>query len=207
MYDNTPTYYYTTKYTYNKKGLLIRIEKTDDYEYDEHVIKIVYNKRGKVLQVKKVNNSDGTNVEITNYTYENELLTKVETTSAHYFFNQTDLNIPVEDIVNYDKYEQKDTYKIIGRTIFKYNAEKQLLSAETTEKGYSKAEGIRYEEHQRYVMHYERNKIIVNAFLPEKRQFVFTFDRYKNPIQIDSYVTDNHKWLHKQTLLNIKYKQ
>lgn len=160
MYDNSATHSYTSKYTYNKDENLIRIDHTDDYGYNNYVVKITYNKKGKVTHVKKLNNTDGTEVDITKYTYKNNLLTKVQTTSARYFFDQTTLKGEVEDIKNFDVYEDDDTFKTIHTTTFSYNAQQRLQKATIHRKGSSKAEGVRFNETETYELSYKTNQLM-----------------------------------------------
>lgn len=205
-YDVSATSIYKDYYTYDSNGRLMRIEHADDYNRDEYVLKIKYGKNGKMIHSKKVNNSDGTRVSLTNYVYKNGCLTEVYTTFAHYFFNQTELEIPVEDIASYDQYEVNDTYKSLSKTTFKYNAQNQITRVEKYAKGFSKSEGIFHEEHQVFQLKHLPNKLIVNASLPEKRRYEYQFDTLGNPIAIKSYVIkEQQEWLHKQTILKIDY--
>lgn len=202
--DNGAVEYLKEKYSYNSKNKLIRIGYSRDYS--NYVVKLTYNKQGKLQNYKMVNNSDGTQVEIIKYNYKNNLLIGVQKMAAHYFFNQTDIDIPVEDIKNYDKYEEDDTFKNVENIRFYYNDKNQLIKAVKHHKKFSEVEGIRFEQTQQFTLTYKPNKLIVNATLPEKKQYVYTFDAQQNPIEINCFSFKNDvKILEEQTQLKITY--
>lgn len=205
--DNGAVTYINKKFEYDKNNRLVKYYNISEYGTDDYVVKIRYTKDGKVKCTKKVDNSDGTIVEITDYNYKNDKLFTICKIYAHYFFNQTDLEIPVEDIVSYKKYETEDTYKKIEEIAFVYNIHKQLSKVIKYNKEFSKKDGVHSEKTQRFTLTHQPNKLIINVDLPQKKQYEYIFDAHQNPIEINGFeFVNNKKVLEEKTTLKIKYK-
>jgi len=203
-------------YVYNDNGKLIK--KNIDNGYGGENIEVAkFNANGQITTYKSFDTRDGLSVYEKVYIYNTlGLLTQVKEEEAYYSVpwyeieEETKKPIDVTDF-NYKKYLYDDS-QITEKTIdLKYNVNNQLVEVDQKYNVYSKDGSAYYDsaDYNNFNFHisYATNKLIVEARLPSKRVYEYTFDHQKNPINIKSYVgVGANKWLHKETILNISYK-
>jgi hypothetical protein len=202
-------------YIYNEMGQLVKTIKDNGYE-GENIEIGTYNSKGQIIEYKSFDTRDGLSVYVKAYIYNTlGLLIQVKEEEAYYHVpwyeieEETKNPIDVTDF-DYKKY-LNDNSQITEKTIdLKYNVNNQLVEVDQKYHVYSK-DGSAYFDPADYNnfnfnITYGVNTLIVEAVLPSKRMYEYTFDHKKNPINIKSYVvTDSGKWLHKETVLNIVY--
>ena len=205
-----------TSYLYDDKGRLIK--KIIDHDYDGENIEIAtYNSKGQIIEFKSFDTRDGLSVYEKHYTYNNlNLLIELKEEEAYYSIpwfeieEETKKPIVITQL-DYKKYLADDRQVFEKKIVFKYDINHQLIEANQSHNVYSKDGTAYYNPEDYYNFNYNisygKNKLYIDASLPSKRFYEYTFDDYKNPINIKSYVVNNSgKWLHKETVLNITYK-
>ena len=89
-----------------------------------------------------------------------------------------------------------------------FNDKRELIKVTETSKGFSKSEGINYENTNIFTLKHIPNQLTIHAELPEKRTYEYIFDESGNPKEINSYVIEtDHTWLHKKIILNVLYEE
>ncbi|GGG45031.1 hypothetical protein [Bizionia arctica] len=204
--DNTSVKYYNTKYTYNNKRQLLEAETIDDYGIRE-LITATYNENNTISSKKRFETSDGVTITTTNYSYKNDLLTKVERRSVLYFVPLDQVKTPLEKI-DYSKYTNSDTFINLNTVNLTYNEKSELIKIVDTNKGFSENEGVDYEDMELFILQQKPKKLIIHAGLPKKRTYEYIFDDLGHPKEINSYVVEAHKtWLHKKTAFKILFSE
>jgi hypothetical protein len=203
-------------YSYDSNGRLIK--KNVDNEYGgENIETATYNSNGQIVEYKSFDTRDGLSVYEKIYTYNSlGLLAEVKEEEAYYSIpwdqiEQETKKPVVLTTLDYKKYLEDDRMINEKVIVFKYNEENKLLEVKQNYNGYSK-DGTAYfnpddYDNFTYKIKHKPNKLFVEASMPAKRLYEYTFDSKNNPINIKSYVvTASGNWLHKETILKITYK-